>query len=286
MERNTTSLFAGPAERGSVPPLDTLSGLATDRTAIVPAPPPPRDSLLAFGYAGPLRAPEVAPPPLHAALGQRLVASLRPALTVAVMIFAGLAYAMTPPPAPEGLTLTVADPAPSALVSGAPVAFVHAPELAPALDVEPAPSVRRATPASRARAADPAPARTRAPAPSVTLEQRPLEELMRLASGMPSSAPTSASTDMDAPAVQRMLRPSRDTVAATMRTRSAAVRRCEGEGVATATVFFDGATGRARSVSVRGVDDAAAACVADALRGVRVEPFLQERLVVNFPYRL
>ncbi len=85
----------------------------------------------------------------------------------------------------------------------------------------------------------------------------------------------------------RTLRPNRDSVATAFRSKTAEVRRCgDGEGVATARVFLTGSTGRTRSVRVTGVDAAVAACVASALEDVRVDPFLQERLEVTFPYRL
>ncbi len=159
---------------------------------------------------------------------------------------------------------------------------VAEPEVATVTEPDAEPPVRRTRPTPRATTR-PA-VRAPAPAPTPELADRSIEELMRLAAGLPE-VPTASSNSLEETPM-RTLRPSRERVATAFRSKTTEVRRCGDGGVATARVFLTGSTGRTRSVRVTGVDAAVAACVASALEDVRVDPFLQERLEVTFPYRL
>jgi hypothetical protein len=79
--------------------------------------------------------------------------------------------------------------------------------------------------------------------------------------------------------------PTSDQVRAAMREAQVAVAACSG-AVATADFELVGATGKARSVRVRGVDATAASCIRKALRRIRVPKFEAKTFRVSVPFKL
>ena len=128
-----------------------------------------------------------------------------------------------------------------------------------------------------------------APARSASLEDRSIEELLRLASGMPEM-PEHTETSMSEPAPLRLLRPERDVVARTFRALQREIERCapNTEGVLTTRVTLVGVRGAPRSARLSGVSlsDSEEQCITETLMGVRVDPFVQTSLQITFPYRL
>ena len=62
--------------------------------------------------------------------------------------------------------------------------------------------------------------------------------------------------------------------------------KCKGSGSATAAIQIAGRTGKATSVSVRGVDGTDAACIEDAVRSTAFPKFERETFDVLFPFKL
>lgn len=257
--------------------------LAEFRASITPAPLEPKhdDTLLGIG-SSPL------PPPVRDVEHHSRGWMSRATTFVAVLAaFGSVAFALH---TRQQASLVEATPEPVPVVAELveTVALAQPPEPEPAPEpelvpeVEPEPVVvgpRRVTPRP---ASSPAPTPTPSNAPEVG--ERSVDELMRLATGLPE-VPRESTMD----ASLRTLRPDRQEVARVFRARAAAVRRCapDGEGVVTAKVFLVGDTGRARSARVTGASsEAVATCMETALMSVEVDPFLQDRLEITFPYRL
>ncbi|MEM9071297.1 MAG: hypothetical protein AAGE52_22515 [Myxococcota bacterium] len=263
-----------------------LSRLAAASTADPPHPDSrPDPSLLGIGLAGPIRArPEEARRSLSGAT-----------LLAVLLAFASGAFALhvhhraastSDAPIEESIAVAEAPEVPEkvALEEPEPVTETVAPEAVAEANPTPTPATpataRLATSSAPTPRATAPPRRAERGADTRSLDERSLDELMRLSGGIPS-----VSTDRDD--TVRVLRPSRDAVAGAFRAQSAAVRRCaEGhDGVVTARVYLSGDTGTPRSVRLDGAPPGSEACIEDALESIEVEPFLQDRLAITFPYR-
>ncbi|MFI5308594.1 MAG: zinc-ribbon domain-containing protein [Polyangiales bacterium] len=80
--------------------------------------------------------------------------------------------------------------------------------------------------------------------------------------------------------------PSRDDMLAALSKAKAKAAACKGTGVATAAITITGSKGRATSVSVSGVDDAAKSCVEKAVRSTPFPKFQKDTFDVKFPFKL
>lgn len=250
----------------------------------VPLQPKPDDTLLGIGSA-PL-------PPPKAETVSRAKPKLVPVLAFVAM-FGSVAFALHTSQRAVELAADARDAQTTQVTSGGEsvvhdVEVLEEPVVEPVVEpvAESEPEVVAEAPVRRtSRVAATAPTPTSSP--SRELGDRGVDELMRLATGLPEVPTSEPSTRADAPPL-RTLRPDRTEVARVFRSLAPAIQRCapEAEGVVTARVFLVGDTGRARSASVSGAEGSAASCMENALMNAEVEPFLQDRLEITFPYRL
>lgn len=198
-------------------------------------------------------------------------------MSVALGVLAVFAMREPSPSLTEAREDLVAAPAaPSALaVRAAPAAPAKAKVAAPALQAGVINPVAAVT-------ANPQPARAKQPAvapPAQTSERaRPAPT--------PRAKATPRKVSRAKPKPKLPEQPSRSAVLAAMRSVTTDARRClSGGAIAQAHITFKGETGRVLNATVKGVEPAAASCVARAVRAARLPPFSKPQLEITFPFR-